>query len=86
MMKNHPRITKLQERENKNIMKIIRLNRLMAGGILIVLSGVLQAGSVTYTYDTLGRLKTATYSNGTVITYNYDAAGNRVSQITTGAP
>ncbi|MBS0553451.1 MAG: RHS repeat protein [Proteobacteria bacterium] len=44
------------------------------------------AGAVSYTYDTLGRLKTATYSNGVVVTYTYDAAGNRVSQVTTGVP
>lgn len=44
------------------------------------------AGSVNYTYDTLGRIKTATYSNGTVITYSYDAAGNRTSRVTTGVP
>ena len=44
------------------------------------------AGSISYTYDALGRVKTATYSNGVVVTYTYDAAGNRVSQATTGAP
>lgn len=37
--------------------------------------------SATYTYDTLGRLKTVTFANGTVITYNYDACGNRTSVV-----
>ncbi|WP_238947603.1 RHS repeat domain-containing protein [Caldimonas brevitalea] len=40
---------------------------------------------MTYTYDTLGRVKTVTYSNGVVITYTYDAAGNRTSVVTAGA-
>ena len=33
--------------------------------------------NVSYGYDALGRLVSATYSNGTTITYAYDAAGNR---------
>ncbi len=41
------------------------------------------ADTATYTYDSLGRLKTVTFTNGTVITYNYDAAGNRTSVVTT---
>jgi len=44
-------------------------------------------GSIAYTYDTLGRITSATYDNG-VIYYTYDAAGNRLTQIvnvTTGA-
>ncbi|MBA4077293.1 MAG: hypothetical protein C0508_19845, partial [Cyanobacteria bacterium PR.023] len=32
------------------------------------------ADTATYTYDSLGRVKTVTFTNGTVITYNYDAA------------
>lgn len=60
--------------------------RLLLGAVLILLSGALQAGSVTYTYDSLGRLTQATYSNGVVIVYVYDAAGNRTSYTVTGAP
>lgn len=44
---------------------------------------LLTSDSVTYGYDTLGRLHTLTFLNGTVITYNYDAAGNRTSTVTT---
>lgn len=40
------------------------------------------ADTVTRTYDNLGRLKTETYTNGTVITYNYDQNGNRTSVVT----
>jgi hypothetical protein len=44
------------------------------------------AGSVSYTYDALGRLASTVYSNGTsttTITYSFDAAGNRTSVVTT---
>ena len=43
------------------------------------------AGSVSYKYDTLGRLWQANYGSGLVVTYNYDASGNRTSEITTGS-
>jgi YD repeat-containing protein len=38
------------------------------------------ASGITYTYDSLGRVVTLTYDNGTQITYAYDAAGNRTTQ------
>lgn len=60
--------------------------RLTAGVFLAVLCGAVQAGSVTYTYDSLGRVSKATYANGVVITYVYDAAGNRTSYTVAGAP
>jgi uncharacterized protein RhaS with RHS repeats len=44
------------------------------------------AGSVSYTYDALGRLASTVYSNGsstTTITYSYDPGGNRTSVVTT---
>ena len=44
------------------------------------------ADSATYTYDSLGRLKTITFLNGTVITFNYDSAGNRTSIVTVCSP
>lgn len=43
------------------------------------------ADTATYTYDNLGRLKTVTYTNGTVITYSYDSVGNRTSTVSTGS-
>ena len=52
--------------------------------LLFLLSGSLQAASVAYTYDNLGRLSKATYSSGVVIVYVYDAAGNRTSYTVTG--
>ena len=44
------------------------------------------AGSVSFTYDALGRLASTVYTSGnstTTISYSYDAAGNRSSVVTT---
>ena len=43
------------------------------------------AGSITYTYDSQGRIYTAVYVVGTTTiteTYSYDPAGNRTSVVT----
>lgn len=37
-------------------------------------------GGVTYTYDALGRVTSASYDTGVIIIYSYDANGNRTSQ------
>lgn len=39
------------------------------------------ADTITYQYDELNRLIRVEYSNGTVIEYNYDAAGNRITKV-----
>lgn len=52
----------------------------------VLMTAAAWAGSVTYTHDALGRLKTVTYSNGVVIAYTYDASGNRVTVVTTASP
>ncbi len=62
------------------------LLRLLVPVIAASVTSIALAGSVTYTYDTLGRLSKATYSNGVVVTYAYDAAGNRTVVTVTGAP
>ena len=38
--------------------------------------------TITYTYDPLYRLTAADYSDGTYFHYTYDAAGNRLTQVT----
>jgi YD repeat-containing protein len=53
--------------------------------LLATLVGSVWAGSVAYTYDTLGRLTKAAYATGVVVTYAYDAAGNRASSVASGA-
>ena len=45
----------------------------------------LQTFAQTYTYDNLNRLTKVVYSNGTTITYTFDALGNRLSRKVTGA-
>jgi len=45
--------------------------------ILIVTAAAAQSGTVTYTYDALGRVVDAAYPDGTCLAYSYDAAGNR---------
>jgi|CXWL01.1.fsa_nt_gi YD repeat-containing protein len=64
------------------------LNRCHCAALLLtyLLSAPVWAGSVVYTYDTLGRITQATYSTGVIITYVYDAAGNRTSHVISGAP
>lgn len=58
----------------------------LAGLALAVCAGSAVAGSVSYTYDALGRLTQVTYSSGKIITYAYDAAGNRTSVVVSGTP
>lgn len=57
---------------------------LMLGLISIAVNSPVAAGSVIYLYDSLGRVVKVSYSNGVVISYVYDAAGNRISSVTTG--
>ena len=47
---------------------------------LLLLSSFAYAETVTYQYDSLNRLTGAQYTNGTVIEYSYDAAGNILSR------
>ncbi|HEY2068303.1 MAG TPA: RHS repeat domain-containing protein [Rhizomicrobium sp.] len=53
---------------------------LLTVAALLFSSPILAA--TVYTYDTLGRVATATYDNGMVITYSYDPAGNRTQVVT----
>jgi YD repeat-containing protein len=51
--------------------------------LLLLLGGLLVRGTValadTYTYDAYGRLTGVTYSDGSSVSYSYDAAGNRTT-------
>lgn len=41
------------------------------------------AATITYTYDSLNRLTSVDYGNGAAMTYTYDAAGNRLTLVST---
>ncbi|WP_349322769.1 Ig-like domain-containing protein [Asticcacaulis sp. MM231] len=41
------------------------------------------AGTLSYSYDDLGRVKRVTYPNGTVVDYSYDSADNRTQVVRT---
>jgi hypothetical protein len=51
-------------------------------GLALLWGGAVDAanGSVTYTYDSLGRIVTASYDTGVCLTYSYDPNGNRLSE------
>ena len=44
-----------------------------------------QSQTLSYAYDSLGRVITVSYSDGSVSTYVYDAAGNRTAAAVSGA-
>ncbi len=60
------------------------LSGLAAVAMLLVTASGVQAGPITYTYDVLGRVTSATYPNGDVVSYQYDRAGNRTQRTQTG--
>jgi hypothetical protein len=35
------------------------------------------SGAITYTFDALGRISTATYNTGVILSYSYDLSGNQ---------
>lgn len=63
----------------KLITRSLTLHSLILAGMLVTPT-LLHAEQVTHSYDDLNRLIKSDYSNGNVIDYAYDAAGNRTSQ------
>lgn len=53
--------------------------------IMIYLSMVASAQTISSSYDPLNRLARIDYGNGTVIVYTYDAVGNRKTQVVTNS-
>src|SRR5690242_13070535 len=51
--------------------------------MLMLMTVVSIASTITYGYDRAGRLTQATYSGGQSITYHYDAAGNQTNNVVT---
>jgi YD repeat-containing protein len=56
---------------------------LFASVLFLALCGNAGASTTTYTYDSLGRVVTASFPNGTMATYTYDPAGNRTAYVVT---
>lgn len=67
---------------------ICRVGFAYAIAVLLLLAAThdAQAASATYAYDTQGRVSTITYDDGTVVTYSYDANGNRTGATKTAPP
>ena len=69
-------------------MNTLRLGQRISLRVLALLLGVFGTtavfaanGSVTYTYDALGRVASASYDTGVIVIYAYDANGNRTQQV-----
>ena len=60
-------------------MKPIFKALLLAGAAASAVAGPAIAGARQYEYDTLGRVTKYTDSQGRIVTYNYDKAGNRTA-------
>lgn len=77
-------------REGGRTMKLyhpVRMKLLITALITLLLTSIaISAGAVTYTYDKLHRLTSATYENGQKLTYTYDAGGNMLSVSHTSGP
>jgi uncharacterized protein RhaS with RHS repeats len=62
-----------------------RLSLALAMSVVLAAAVPAEAGTISYTYDQLGRLSQVAYPNGAIIRYLYDANGNRTSYVVTGS-
>ena len=67
-----------------NTVLFFRLLFLQSTCSLLIMAD-LHAANFVYTYDSLNRLTNAAYSDGSLESYSYDSAGNRLSRITSAA-
>jgi hypothetical protein len=64
-----------------NMRKLRLAGVILAAAFGLAAPAVAANGSVTYTYDALGRVSTASYDTGVIVIYSYDANGNRTQQV-----
>jgi YD repeat-containing protein len=69
--------SKLQENTKMHYKRILLIALVIVMSMCTVAS---HAETVTYTYDTMGRLIQAIYGDGTVVQYIYDKRGNRLQK------
>jgi len=72
--------------KKSNLFRLRPLRAFVLVPVVALLASAAIAGAVTYTYDSLGRLTKVDYGGGKVVTYVYDATGNRTSYVATGFP
>ena len=65
------------------MIRFFGLPMLLVSLLLFATTVPVEAGSVSYEYDALGRLERIVYDDGTAIEFVYDAAGNRTSRVVT---
>ena len=53
----------------------------LSTAIGLVLAPISYAGTISYTYDSLGRVRSVTYADGSTVNYTHDQAGNRVQVV-----
>ena len=63
----------------KNVFKAKKLTIFLPVLLILFFLAIPLFAADQYTYDSLGRLKTVTHSDGTTIQYNYDKTGNRTT-------
>ena len=56
---------------------------LLVWGTVMAYSLAAGPGTVTYTYDNAGRLRTTSHNDGSAVAYTLDAAGNRITVVNT---